>query len=404
MPRRAPLAVALALLAAALAGCTSAPPQAAEAPGEQEQPPEARLLTPQEVANATAQEQADQAQGEFARALEERFHTHNYWGGQLEKILMDADVSSGPLVPFDGNNPLFSAFFAAFRLGFGGAGFTPFEMPEGSIIPPETERVEVTVTWADSPTITGLQLLYMSAMSKDLEAAEPFAANGGTAIIPTNLTMNDMPHTTVSKWRWFLAADNPNGGPGVFNGTAHVTIKAFRNNTLFLAPPHPDWWGDDTTLTLMEANGTLSCTRAVVPVFLGVDALPVNCDEGFAFLELPNGTIVPPHTGLLHLELTWANGAATPDPFATRPDLAYVPANTRRAFPPENQQVESGRAVYQVPVDPRMVDSPYANASEWAFVLFLRSAAPTDNGFFGGVGAFDGEYTLRVTAERETMA
>lgn len=398
------LLVALALTSLALAGCTAPPPPSAGAGAEDERAQEAKLLNPEELANATASE--DEPQGEFAQTLEERFHTHQYWNGLLEKTLMDDDVASAALLPFDANNPLQSlgrAFGLTF--GFGGAGSISFEMPEGSIVPPEAERVEVTVTWAQSNTITGLQLAYMSAASKDVESAEPFPDGGGTVVIPTNLTMNDMPHTAVSKWRWFLRADNPNGGPGVFNGTAHVTIKAFRNNTLFLAPPHPDWWGDNTTLPILQVNGTLSCARVVFPLFTGfVPGAPAGCDDGFAFLELPNGTIVPPHTGLLTVELVWQNNPTAPDPFTTRPDLVYTPANTRRFIAPEGQQIEDGRAVYTIAVDPKMVDSPYANVSEWAFLLYLRSTAPTDNGFFGGVGDFDGAYALSIVAERETLA
>lgn len=82
----------------------------------------------------------------------------------------------------------------------------------------------------------------------------------------------------------------------------------------------------------------------------------------------------------------------------------YTPANTRAFRAPEGQQAENGRAVYTIAVDPKMVDSPYANVSEWAFILFLRSGAPTDNGFFGGVGDFEGEFTLSIVAERETLA
>jgi hypothetical protein len=384
LPRTA--LAALAVLATALAGCTGSP-------GE-------------EIANASREEQAQAGQGEFARALEDRFHTHNYWGGpdSLEKVLMDADVASSPLLPFDAANPL--RLFGSFGF-FNGPGAAFFELPEGSIVPPESERVEITVTWAESPTITGLGLYYRTAASKDWEGLGTLAS-GAAVVVPTNLTTSDMPHAAVSKWRFLLYPESDQGFGGVFNGTAHVTIKAFRNNTLYLAPPHPDWWGSDTTKVLLEANGTLSCTRAVFPLFL--DWLPadtpVGCEEGFVWHELPNGTIVPPHTGLLTVELTWTNSPTTPDPFTSRPELLYTPASTWRMFAPEGQQAESGRAVYTIPVDPKMVDSPYANVSEWAFALLVDDAAPTGQGgfFLGGIGAFEGTYALRIVAEREQLA
>ena len=61
----------------------------------------------QEASNVTKQEEA---QSEFAKSLDEKFHTHNYWGGALEKLLMDADVASAPLVYQNPNNPFDTAF------------------------------------------------------------------------------------------------------------------------------------------------------------------------------------------------------------------------------------------------------------------------------------------------------
>lgn len=404
------VSVVLALIALGIAGCTSAPPPPAETAAPEE-PREAALLSPEELANATSQEDTEASgQGEFARALEERFHTHNYWNGLMEKTLMDADVQSTPMTPFDANDPLGSAQRFALRQPFQGNGrsfgngFTPFEMPEGSIVPPETERLEVSVSWIPTNTITGLGLAYQHALSKDLEFLDPFPQGGGTVTIPVNVTIADQPHSAISKWRFYLYADDgENPFFGIFNGTAHVIIKAFRNDTLFLAPPHPDYWGANTTLPLLQTNGTMSCARVVFPIFIGVGDGAAGCDSGFAFLELPNGTIVPPHTALLTLELTWANDAAVPDPFTTRPELVFTPANTRGFRAPDTQAAEAGRAVYTIAVDPKMVDSPYAEVSEWAFLLYLRSEAPTDSGFFGGIGEFDGAYTLSIVAERETL-
>lgn len=405
LPRTA--LAALAVLATALAGCTgspAAPPAEAPASEADEGP---RLLTGEDIANASREEQAQTSQGEFARALEDRFHTHNYWGGpdSREKVLMDADVASSALLPVDAGNPL-RTLFGGFAF-FNGPGGVFFELPEGSIVPPEAERVEITVTWAESTTITGLGMSYRTAASKDWEGLGPLP-NGAPLTVPTNLTTTDMPHAAVSKWRFLLYPESDQGFGGMFNGSAHVTIKAFRNDTLYLAPPHPDWWGAETTKVLLEANGTLSCTRAVFPLFL--DWLPadtpVGCEEGFVWLELPNGTIVPPHTGVLTAELTWTNSPATPDPFTSRPEMLYSSAATFRLLAPEGQQAEAGRAVYTIPVDPKMVDSPYANVSEWGFALLVDDAAPTGQGgfFLGGIGAFEGTFTLRVVAEREQLA
>lgn len=321
-----------AMLASAMAGCTS--PPALEDAAPEALAPEAAPAA-EDMAAAASASSATEEQGEFARTLEEKFHTHNYWGGSLERLLLDADVQSAPAVV---QGP-FGLFATLFRVGFSrGLGLTPVELPEGSIVPPETSRVEVAITWAQSPTITGIRLAYQTAQGKDIEVLDPVPEGGGTYTIPTTLEQNDMPHTSVSKWRLFLLP-HAEQGPGVFNGTVHMTVKVFREDTLFLAPPHPDHWGDRATQALFQHNATLKGTRVVFPVGTGED------DTGFVVVAPPNGTIIPPHTGLLLVTLEWTNKATAPDPFRIRPDLVYTPSNTRRSFPPEGQQVEPGKAV-----------------------------------------------------------
>jgi hypothetical protein len=402
MPRAAlgaPLA-ALLLLVAALAGCAS-PPATPPAEPSPEQPEEARLVSSAEAAEASANQTDDQS--EFAKSLDDKFHTHNYWGGSMEKMLMDADVQSGDMLPV-ASDPL--GFFTSFRFLVNN-GFTAFDLPDGSIVPPEAERVEVQVAWAPSPTITGLQLGWRNASTEDFDnEGDPFPDGGGTVVIPTTVEANDQPHTTVSKWRFYLAPVNsatPFGGfGGLFNGSVHVTIKAFRNDTLFIAPPHPDFWHDNTTLLLANYTGHLKGQRAEFPIFVGFAT--DEDDGGFVFLELPNGTIVPPHTGLLTLTINYHNSASLPNAFQVKPEVVYSPANTRRVLAPDGEQPGQDQIVYTIAVDNKMVDSPYANESTWFFIVAIDSDAPTDTGpFFGDVGFFDGDWSMTVVAEREQV-
>ncbi|MCA1813977.1 MAG: hypothetical protein LC624_08505 [Halobacteriales archaeon] len=396
MDRRLLAALLLALLTPALAGCTATPKAAQEQPAAAKPIDQPKLVNATEAANVTSGD----GPGEFQKSLDEKFHTHNYWGGALEKVLMDADVDSAPLVP-DPTNRNGGFFNFGFRASAGG---TSFLLPEGSIVPPETNKLEVTVTWADSPTITGLRLGWNNASSQRVTYAPPMGAGGGTVGIACDLLSNDIPHTSVSKWGFYLQPSSANG-PGLFNGTAHVTVKAFRNDTLFVAPPHPDYWGANTTLPILNVTAAASETDVLfIPADFFLD--PFGGGEnngGFDFFPLPNGTLIPPHTGVVNVVLTWKNNSTLPNPDDMHPTLGYVQAGSRGFFTPAGER-DGDQLTFAIPADARHWDSPYQNRSQWGFVVFLTSQTDGTTGFgFTNVGQFDGFFHLEVVAEREAI-
>jgi hypothetical protein len=391
-------ALALLLVASALAGCASPPPPA-PAPPEEDAPMQPGLVSTQEASNVSAQEAE---QSEFAKSLDEKFHTHNYWGGALEKVIMDENVDSAPIVQDSGFGPLGTVFFSTFGLLFGTT--TEFGLPEGDIVPPEAERLEVVITWAESPTITGLQFGYVTAAPDDAFGWYGTVPSDGTPmVIGTNLTSNDIPHMTVSKWRFFLQPDSGETGfGGMFNGTVHVTITAFRNDTLFVAPPHPDFWGTATTMNLTQNSSRIKGTAVLFPFSIGF--LSDDDADNFAFIEMPEGKIVPPHTGVVHATLSWTNNGTLPNPQNLHPRLGYFTAGSRGFDNVEPATADDTHAEYLLPVDPRDWDSPYANQSDWGFFVFLASDSPTQQAFgFGDLGDFDGSFQLDVAAEREVV-
>lgn len=301
-------------------------------------------------------------------------------------------MQSGDMLPPATGQP-FDLLVYLFLMSIGGGpGFTIIDLPEGGIVPPETGYLDVTVTWATGATTTGLRLGFRDAVNKQPTFLDEPLESGKAVRILSNLSMNDMPHTGVSKWRFFLVP-HAETGPAVFNGTADVRIIAHRPDVLFLAPPHPDVWGDDTTRSLHEES---RAARSTSVLLFSPD------EEGFGFVELPNGTIVPPHTRVLMATLEWENKDQTTAALNPRPALCYSPANTRRVFCPEPAQLDGSRAVYPIEVNAKMADSPYATASQWFFLLYLDSDLPTgDAAPFLQVAKFDGTITLRLGAERE---
>ncbi|MCA1812995.1 MAG: hypothetical protein LC624_03470, partial [Halobacteriales archaeon] len=212
-----------------------------------------------------------------------------------------------------------------------------------------------------------------------------------------NLTTNDIPHTDYSKWRFGLGPYNPQAeGLGVFNGTAHVTIKAFRNDTLYVAPPHPDFWHENTTKHLMTNTSKLKGTSVVFPVSTSTD----GSSQGAVFMQLPEGIIVPPHTKDLTMSLSWNNSSPVPNVGNLRPDVIWFTANSGAPQHGVTPTIQGNLATWVVPVTAKQVDSPYAQQSGWGFFVYLHS--DTDQGFgLGTIGDFDGDVTLRVDAERD---
>jgi hypothetical protein len=173
------------------------------------------------------------------------------------------------------------------------------------------------------------------------------------------------------------------------------------SDSLFVAPPHPDWWGDNTTMNILNVTRKASQKWVVFPVmFPGLAE-----GEGFGQIPIPNGTIVPPHTKALKVEIKWTNNDMTTSATAPKPAIGWSPANSRRADNHEADKVTDASAEYSTELDPRMWDSPYDSVSNWQFFTYLDSNMHTDGllpfGPFGQVATFDGEYTVKITAYRD---
>lgn len=339
----------------------------------------------------------------FARSLEEKWHAHDAWSGRHQIVLMDAEVASRSAAPDPWGLPF------PLALLFGGpsavsVGRTDFRLPDGVTVPPETEWLEAQVRWDGSPTITGLRFGYGDALSRGIRFTAPLKP---AEIIRINSTVdtNDIPHTSVSKWRFALLPYNERDPsmPGAFNGTARVTITAFRStDALQVAPPHPDHWGDDVTMRLLDVKFAASQRTIIIPPFILDDG------QGFDEVELADGSIVLPHTKLLRIELKWTNDDHTTDVMRPYPGIVWSTAGGRDLAIREPDRRSADSSEYVVATGPRDWDSPYANATNWWFYLYLTNdqanSVETPYGPWGQVAAFDGEIVVAITAYREESA
>ncbi|HWG89432.1 MAG TPA: hypothetical protein VNZ52_01150 [Candidatus Thermoplasmatota archaeon] len=384
------LVVALAA-SGSLAGCLN--DDDAPAPQETANTSDETAPTGLVADNAAAKANAT-ATGDFQKSLDDRVHFHDAWEGETEKVIFDGDIQSGAILP---SNPFF-----LFNRQFSNGAVT-FTLPEGSLILPETKEIVATVTFTASPTVSALRIMWKSAPEKSFNGENVSAdlAPGASAVIPTTVSSNDIPHTTVTKWYFRLVPIGPGEQATAWNGTAHVTLTIKRDEVLLLSPPHPDLWKDNTTITLYEGTFPAKQTWIVFPAAGPLEAVAPS--EGFGEIPIEEGRIVPPHTGKIHITLNWTNADTTTGATNPRPAIAYSPANTRSFRTPDEVTVAGTTLEAFITTTPQMVDSPYDVQTNWFFFTYLASDSPTSGMFgpFGQVAKFDGTISVKIVLLRE---
>lgn len=108
-----------------------------------------------------------------------------------------------------------------------------------------------------------------------------------------------------------------------------------------------DYWRGEPTITLADINTTLNAT-------VGGDGLPALS----ALVSLPNGVVVPPETGFLTINVSWAT--ETPGLL----NLTYRPADSSVFLPAGD--LEPG-APFDLPTTESNCDVPHRQQSAWLF-------------------------------------
>lgn len=151
-------------------------------------------------------------------------------------------------------------------------------------------------------------------------------------------------------------------------GGAKSTTTSSSSSSAEVPPPPPitgtsarwhfhDYWKGHPTITLTDQNVTLT------PTLQGLSAV----------VELPQGVIVPPETGLITINLSWAS------PSTGVINLTYRPSDSVDFLP--YADAESGHAV-RIFTTESNCDVPHRQKSLWAFNLTAKpSADPATPGF-----------------------
>lgn len=387
-----PLAVAVLLVAVPLAGCLGGAGGGPDAPANVAQ-------------DGTSGPEAVNASG----ISDGQAHVHDRWDGALAKTLMDDTVSTASSVQVRPGQTLAETVGCVFTCG----SRAPFTLPEGSIVPPGTDRLEVSVSWQDDDppvgALTAVSLTYVPA-----DRAEPdwtsWRTSPGTWTINTTVEMADGGHAQHSLWRfavnvetWIEAPDGTlvTSPPRIAaSGMAFdVQVRALRDDvSLPLEPPHPDHWRNGSSWTVLEGTWSGEATSAT---FVSVEDRQGND----AWINGSNHRIIPPGTETLVAVVNWTNGSPTEQ---VSPSEAEIDWSNRFGFfttlqPWEPAVAEDGRYVFTMPVADNMTDGLYADRSRWTFWISIdgQEVGPASSAVGFDVEPpyrFEGTWSVQITA------
>ncbi len=319
--------VAWCLVATALAGCT------ADTPPPQELEEETCVVEDATDFSCAEEDQAIGAQ---------RAHVHDYWGGQDSLMIMD-DVD----------------FMGAFTI----RGDYMFMMrPEADVVIPQgTQYVDVTIGFEDLlPGTWSEPVLWLrtAGTSEPIEIA-PIVAGEPIRFESTN-EHNDLPHQRLSAWEFFVEIQ-PDNAPGIvfMQTNVHMTVEAIRGLEIPLFPGHPDQWGGQDMIDLLDIT-------APAPFWWDDPAGNNWCLIG------PCPKLIKPDEGLVvpwdadHVEVRIQHDGPTSQQTAFT--LAYHGADTREFTAVQPDTDTAAERVYRIPVDGDG-DGPYALQSLWEFRL-----------------------------------
>lgn len=296
----------------------------------------------------------------------QRPHVHDRWGDQTVKVLMNGTVRIDKAERFRMQDSLVNGLLCRttncqYR--------TVFTLPNGSIVPPGTKRLEVEASWSAASDV---ELAYRDANATRF-AELAWKTSPATWTINTTVPMADDGHATLSLWRFMFTSCECGVAipPSTARFDVDVKITAYRvNGSLPIAPPHPDWWADGPVRTIYEDSGSGAMLETGV-----VRATPSGElweGPGQWIVGREHG-ILPPGTRYVTMAVNvTSEGRSTPEPLGTSVSGAWTTRYKPPAHDWEPSMTTGNRTVFGLAVSPRLTDGMYSNVSRWRFGWELR--------------------------------
>lgn len=281
-------------------------------------------------------------------------HVHDYWRGRERVTLFDGDVDPG-----EPEALVFATTFTLLAERDARVGAVPWRLPNGSIVFEGTGAVELTATPTE-PTTTSIAVRYRAADSADY-AGPVNLASGAPTEIEVTAQMTDMPHAATSRWEFLFQPE----APGAMLGQFRLKVDIVRTRDPSAYPGHPDRWAGASELVLLDGLQRVeqaSTASRLAALAMGGDA------QASAFAP---AAPVPMETTRVRAEVQIVRAEAQAGEVVDL-DLSFRGADTfltRPAGPPVEGSFDEGWIAWDLEVTMEMTDSPYADDSQWRFVL-----------------------------------
>ncbi len=314
-------------------------------------------------------------------------HVHDYWNGR-EKVTIFDDTAS-----FEALNQY--TFFALFAEQRASAGATFVQLPDGSTVHEGTGKMMFTASWTDQ-TITGVQMRYRHASSRDFEGAIPIVS-GETLEIEVTPDMTDMAHQQSSRWAFYLFAGG--GAADVAQGNIHLTIDIVRVRDIHVLPGHPVTYANTNEYEIMNVDA--HSRNYNLATFAAAQATGSYSDDW-----VPPQDIVRMGTRAILAEVHVSNaaGSAVSDVSGVRLEFRSAMSSFRshRAeMIPTLSDPDAGKFTFGILVSDGMVDGPYEKESLWRFKADPQETVATGNTCRWVCGGSELEYHITVTTYNE---
>lgn len=374
-----------ALVAVAFAGCTGGGdaglPQDTLGPS-----PTDGGAAPPTTGGENETEPKDPREGPDCSSDDPKFHTHDYWGIRETYTLYDGIVSLA-------DDPREETEVTAQGATLGQKVFTTEDdgdddgaADKTDVVYQGTKEILVRLEWS-AATIPGVAFAFKHANTP--EFGEPIPAQSGQEFtISLQSRWADMAHQdSVSRWAFQLAAYNAEQSSSPFQahvarGDVDVFMEIHRGDPSQIDPPHPAFYCEADVLDAGQIDARIS-NGAMVTIDGGGTKEQVVLAGQWDGLQPPAPHIVPTETSLLRAWLYYNyTGAAGENMHAL--GLKYHGADTVEYTYPEAADASDGYAYYEIEVDGRMTDSPYAFQTDWEYGVYPIVNGQEQQGDFQG--------------------
>lgn len=357
--------VAVLLLVTLLAGCLGSGGETGGnlSPGSADGPPEGPST------NGTSD--PDPTSEKATRWVQE------HWGEQQEITLVD------------GTGQVWTGYSSSSDGGGTGGCATPceaafFRPQDGALVPPGTDRLDVTVSWSEPPGLQ-LDLFYEPATGEDVPPVNDIP-NGEPFPVPVRERWTDRPYQPASLW-WFNLWPSADPAGAVPPTEVRLEVVAERNGTLPEVGPAPNRTDPSDEITLVD--GVTIDYRIGVHPTPGCMGLIVSChppDPG-AWWMSEGGSWVPGEADTVRATLAWDR------PLPARPELDAIHPGGRVRMEIVEDDPPAMQRTFETPVPDEAVDSPWQPRSLWRFSAVFETAGQE-------AGISGGSFTLTATAIR----